>query len=162
MLTLAMTKIRAATPEEDVLIAEHFYQMWLDNDISPDAIVENWQETILEYIEMARRELGYQAFVATVADQIIGSAGCQKFAGLYPNIMRSSYRQDGYIWGVYVESAYRRQGIGAKLTAATLEHLRTLGCTQAVLNASPFGKPVYEQLGFIESNVMRMPLISQD
>jgi predicted aspartyl protease len=33
-----------------------------------------------------------------------------------------------------------------------------IGFTHAVLNASPFGKTLYEQLGFTDSNLMRLSL----
>ncbi|HEY9627547.1 MAG TPA: hypothetical protein V6C84_09615 [Coleofasciculaceae cyanobacterium] len=107
MPTQQAIQIRAATLQEDVLIAEHFYQMWLDNDVSPEAMVNDWQEIVLQFIQQARRELGYQAFVAQVNDRPVGSVGCQRFAGLYPNLMAATERCDGYIWGVYVNTLDR-------------------------------------------------------
>jgi GNAT superfamily N-acetyltransferase len=68
------------------------------------------------------------------------------------------YRKYGYIWGVYVEPAYRKQGIAKQLTSATVNYLKAVGCTRAVLNASPLGKPVYESLGFSNSNAMQLDL----
>jgi ribosomal protein S18 acetylase RimI-like enzyme len=154
--------IRSATPADDALIAAHFYQMWRDNDVPAEAIATNWQVKIQQYLDYARRSLGYQAFVAEVNDlgkgRIVGSAGCQRFAGLYPNILKASYRQDGYIWGVYVEPAFRRRGIATQLTDQAITYLRSMGCTHAVLNASPSGRPVYRSLGFADNNVMRRAL----
>ena len=150
--------LRSAAVADDPLIATHFYQMWRDNDVPAEAIAPNWQVEIQHYLDEARRSLGYQAFIAEVNDQIVGSAGCQRFAGLYPNILKASYRQDGYIWGVYVEPDFRRQGIATQLTDRAIAYLRSIGCTHAVLNASPAGKPVYSRLGFADSNVMRRSL----
>lgn len=158
MLTQQGFHVRAATPAEDTLIAHHFYQMWLDNQIPPTAIASDWLEKSLQFIDQARQTLSYQAFVAEVEGQIVGSAGCQRFAGLYPNIMQTTERCDGYIWGVYVEPAYRGRGIATQLTQQTIAHLRAIGCTHAVLNASPSGKPVYSRLGFADSNLMRLSL----
>jgi GNAT superfamily N-acetyltransferase len=156
MLTQPLIQIRAAIPEDDALIAHHFYQMWLDNQIAENAIADDWLETTLQFIEQSRQTLSYQAFLAEVKGQIVGSAGCQRFAGLYPNILKATERCDGYIWGVYVESDYRGQGIATQLTQRTIAHLSAIGCTHAVLNASPSGHPVYARLGFVESNVMRL------
>ena len=150
--------IRAATSAEDRRIARHFYQMWLDNGLVPEQLDSEWEAITLAYIAEARETLGYQAFVAEVDGQIVGSAGGQRFAGLYPINFTAEFRRDGYVWGVYVESAFRRQGLGQQLTEQVLAHLRTLGCTRAVLNASPSGKSVYEQLGFVASNSMTVPL----
>lgn len=150
--------IRAATVAEDTLIAQHFYQLWRDNGLSPEMICPDWQAITLSFITQARRELGYQAFVAEVAGQVVGSAGGQRFAGCYPIAFTPAFRADGYIWGVYVEPEYRQQGIGKQLTQRVLDHLQRMGCTRAVLNASPSGKSVYEQLGFQPSNAMSLEL----
>ena len=150
--------IRSATAADDALIATHFYQMWRDNDVPAEAIALNWQAEIQQYLDEARRTLGYQAFIAEVNGRVMGSVGCQRFAGLYPNILKASYRQDGYIWGVYVEPTARRQGIATQLTDHAIAYLHSIGCTSAVLNASPGGRPVYSRLGFADSNVMRRAL----
>ena len=158
MQTQQKFQIRAATPQEDTLIAQHFYQMYLDNQILESAIVPDWVDITLEFIQQARETLNYQAFVAEVEGCIVGSAGCQKFAGLYPNVMQATARCDGYIWGVYVEPAYRNQGIATQLIEQTMSYLKAIGCTRAVLNASPSGKPVYSRLGFMDANLMRLAL----
>ncbi len=158
MLTQQHFDVRAATPANHIAIAHHFYQMWLDNQIAASAIAPDWLEITLQFMEQAHQTLGYQAFVAEVEGQIVGSAGCQRFAGLYPNIINATDRRDGYIWGVYVEQPYRHQGIATQLTQHAIAHLRAIGCTHAVLNASPTGKPVYARLGFADSNLMRLDL----
>lgn len=159
MLTQQRFQIRAATPAEDTLIANHFYQMWLDNQIAAAAISGDWLEVTLEFIDQACQTLSYQAFVAEVEGTVVGSAGCQRFAGLYPNVMKATERCDGYIWGVYVEPPFRGQGIATQLTQQTLVYLKAIGCTHAVLNASPSGQSVYSRLGFIDSNAMRLALL---
>lgn len=158
MLTQQRFQVRAATLAEEPLVAHHFYQMWLDNQIAKEVIAIDWLDIILQFIHQARQTLGYQAFVAEVGGKVVGSAGCQQLAGLYPNIINATERCDGYIWGVYVEPAYRGQGIATQLTQQAIAHLKTIGCTHAVLNASPSGRPVYERLGFVGSNAMKLDL----
>lgn len=148
--------IREATLDEDSLIAKHFYQLWLDNNIPANDIEPDWMNLTPKFITQARQELDYQAFVAEVQGQVVGSTSCQRFAGLYPSILIP--RQFGYIWGVYVETAFRQQGIGKCLTETALHYLKQLGCTRAILHASPLGKPIYTRLGFVENNEMRLDL----
>lgn len=150
--------IATASKDEDETIARHFYQLWLDNNIDPENIQDNWQQDTLDFITRARNELSFQAFVGKVNNQIVASVSCQLFAGLYPSPFKPNFRQYGYIWNVFVESAYRRQKIGTKLTERASEYLRSLGCTHAILHASPYGKPVYENLGFIPKNEMILAL----
>ena len=155
-LNIAITE---ASQNEDSLIARHFYQMWMDNDVPDESIRSDWLETTLQFINNARQDLFYQAFIAEVDGVAIGSASCQIFAGLYPQVLVENYRKYGYIWGVYVEPAYRRRGIAKQLTKKAIAYLKSLGCTRVILHASPSGKPVYTSLGFSESNEMRLNLM---
>ena len=149
---------REARLEEDSLIARHFYQLWRDNDVPVNCIKSDWQETILQFINHARQELLFKAFVAEVDNRVVGSTSCQLFAGLYPLALAENYRKYGYIWGVYVEPPYRKQGIASKLTRMAIAHLKQLDCTRVILHASPSGKSVYSGLGFSDSNEMRLDL----
>lgn len=151
--------IREANQNEDSLIARHFYQMWRDNDVPSESIRSDCLETTLQFINNARQDSLYKAFIAEVDDVAIASASCQIFAGLYPQVLAENYRKYGYIWGVYVEPAYRGKGIAKQLTNMAIAYLKSLDCTQVILHASPSGKPVYTSLGFSESNEMRLDLI---
>ncbi len=151
--------IREASQNEDSLIAQHFYQMWRDNDVADESIRFDWLETTLQFINNARQDSLYKAFIAEVDGVAIGSASCQIFVGLYPQVLAENYRKYGYIWGVYVEPAYRGKGIAKPLTNMAIAYLKSLGCTRVILHASPSGKPVYTSLGFSESNEMRLDLI---
>lgn len=150
--------ITPASSQEDPIVAQHFYQLWLDNNVDPESIIEDWLPITLEFIAKARRELSFQAFIGSIEGKIVGSVSCQLFAGLYPSFFQPNFRQYGYIWNVFVESSYRRQGIGSKLTKTAIDYLRTLNCSHAILHASPHGKPLYENIGFIPKNEMILEL----
>lgn len=158
MLSKNTIEIRAAGQSEDTLIAQHFYQMWRDNEVPATSIQSNWEEITLQFIDQARQNLFYKAFIAEIDQQVVGSTSCQLFAGLYPHILTDEVRKYGYIWGVYVEPAYRQQGIAKQLTQTAIDYLKDLGCTRAILHASPLGLPVYQSLGFVNSNEMRFDL----
>ncbi len=150
--------IRETLASEYHVIAQHFYQLWLDNKVTADSISDDWLEITLEFIAKAKQDLYFQSFVAIVNNKVIGSISCQVFAGLYPMLFKPDFRRYGYIWNVYVESDYRRQGIATKLTQKAIAHLNSLNCTHAILHASPQGKSVYESLGFIPKNEMILEL----
>ena len=95
MLTEEDFQVREATLHENSLIAKHFYQMWQDNDVSTYSIRSDWLKITLQFISHARQELYYKAFVAEVNGIVVGSAGCQLFTGLYPNVLEDHYRN---IW----------------------------------------------------------------
>lgn len=150
--------LRETYPHEDALIAEHFYHLWRDNDVPDSSIEPNWCDITIQFIDRARQELSYKAFAIEVDGVVVGSTSCQLFAGLYPQILAEEYRKYGYIWGVYVETPYRGRGFGKQLTKMAIDYLKSLGCTRAILHASPSGKPVYTSLGFAAGNEMRLDL----
>ncbi|MGK7922878.1 MAG: GNAT family N-acetyltransferase [Trichodesmium sp.] len=151
-------KIRTAEAAENSLIAKHFYQMWQDIGVADDSIQSNWLEITQEYIQEARKKLFYQCFIAEVNNKVVGSVSCQIFSGLYPNIFKPESRQRGYIWGVYVEANYRRQGIAKKLMEEAIAYLKSISCTEIMLHASPQGKFLYSHLGFEQTNEMWLEL----
>jgi RimJ/RimL family protein N-acetyltransferase len=57
-----------------------------------------------------------------------------------------------HLWGMYVAPSHRRQGIGADLVQAALQHARTLpgvSCVHlAVTSAAPSALRLYERAGF--------------
>ncbi|MDJ0746547.1 MAG: hypothetical protein QNJ32_24735 [Xenococcaceae cyanobacterium MO_167.B27] len=90
--------IRETTISEDYLLAQHFYKLWLDNNVTPNSIRADWLEVTIEFIAKARQDLSFQAWVAEADNQVIASASCQLFAGLYPpNFFKPDFRQYGYI-----------------------------------------------------------------
>jgi ribosomal protein S18 acetylase RimI-like enzyme len=153
-----MFEIRPASPENDPTIAQHLRQLALDVGTPSSAIRSDWQELSLEFIRTARQFHAYQSFLALVDEQIVGSAGCQLYSKPYPQIWTETFLKLGYIWGVYVEPAYRGQGVGKALTDQTVQYLQSLNCTKVVLHTSPFGDPVYRALGFTDSNEMVLDL----
>ena len=63
-MSVSQAIIQEATPEMDKIIAEHFYQLWLDNNVAADLIDDDWLDMTLKFIQQARQEAKFQAFIA--------------------------------------------------------------------------------------------------
>ena len=61
----------------------------------------------------------------------------------------------GGLYNIATLPAARGRGAGYAVTRALMALARERGCTEAILDASPMGLPVYERLGFVE--VCQMP-----
>ena len=96
--------ITPTSAAEDSVLAQHFYQLWLDNDVTPDSIDDDWLEVTLNFIAKARQELSFQAFVGKIDNKIVASVSCQLFAGLYPSIFNPNIRQYGVIFGIFLSN----------------------------------------------------------
>lgn len=54
----------------------------------------------------------------------------------------------GWVGMIFVDEGLRGRGIGTSLTQAVIDELDRAGCVSLALLASPFGRPIYERLGF--------------
>ena len=153
---MAMTPLlRPAKPEDYSLLADAFYKMWFDNGMTADDFISDWKQSTLTFMADTTRNNQGNAFVAEADGNVVGAAQCLISRKLYPQALKPDVRRDGYIWGVYVDPEYRRQGLATRLTKACMAYLQEIGCTRLILHASPGGQPVYAAFGFGPTNEMR-------
>ncbi|MGD1899868.1 MAG: GNAT family N-acetyltransferase [Phormidesmis sp.] len=153
-----MLTIREAVKDDESLVAAHLRSIFPELGFPPESIRKDWLERTTRFIARAREELAYKCFVAEMEGKIVGSASCQ-ILELYP--MVSTAYQKGYIWGVYVDSTYRRQGVATELMRRAASYLEEIGCTQVVLHASDAGEKLYSSLGYEKSNEMVLKLMKK-
>jgi ribosomal protein S18 acetylase RimI-like enzyme len=63
---------------------------------------------------------------------------------------------EAIVLNVYVEPAWRRRGVADALMRAVLDALAARGIQRVVLHASDEGRRLYERLGFVPTNEMRL------
>ena len=63
-----------------------------------------------------------------------------------------------WVQNVYTEPGYRGHGIARRLMEALIESCRSAGFVNVHLHASELGRPLYESLGFLPTNEMRLRL----
>jgi GNAT superfamily N-acetyltransferase len=54
------------------------------------------------------------------------------------------------------DARYRRQGIARRTLQVILQWLAAQGIQQVTLHATEVGRPLYEELGFVDSNEMQL------
>lgn len=64
----------------------------------------------------------------------------------------------GYIMNVVTVPRYRRQGVARRIMQAVLAWLAERRIERVALHTTEMGKPLYEELGFADSNGMRLKL----
>lgn len=77
-------------------------------------------------------------FVAVVGDYIVGTG------------VASAHGSSGWVGVIFVAAERRGSGLGRAMTETVIDELERRGCRSQVLIASPFGRPLYERLGFVE------------
>ena len=63
--------------------------------------------------------------------------------------------ETGYIMNICTAPAYRRRGIARRMMQVIIAWLKERGIQRITLHASDIGRPLYQQLGFSESNLMQ-------
>ena len=66
----------------------------------------------------------------------------------------------GFVFNVYTAASHRKQGLARRLMDAMHDYCRNEGIERVVLNASTFGKPLYDAMGYVvaEEPMMRLRL----
>ena len=64
--------------------------------------------------------------------------------------------KSAYIMNISTEPAYRRRGIARQMMQTILRWLADRGIKHVTLHATGAGRPLYEQLGFVDGNEMHL------
>ncbi len=64
----------------------------------------------------------------------------------------------GYIMNLVTDPRYRRRGIARHMMQTMIEWLAEQGIQRVTLHATDVGRPLYKELGFVDSNEMRLRL----
>jgi GNAT superfamily N-acetyltransferase len=109
------------------------------------------------YETYVREQTECGAFTAWVAEKdgcILGAVGL--LWERVPPTVRNLSGSQAYVLSLYVVPEARRQGLAGRLIGKAVEHARVNGAEVVSLHASPAGKALYEQLGFVESPEYRL------
>jgi ribosomal protein S18 acetylase RimI-like enzyme len=157
--------VRQAEVTDIPLLAYHRAAMFRDMGRLASQHEEALERATASYLRDALPRGEYLAWVAEgkgTPPAAIGGAGVQ----LRPILPRPGADGDdslelgpeAIILNVYVESAWRRRGVAEALMRAVLDALALRGIRRIVFHASDDGLRLYERLGFVPTNEMRLSL----
>ena len=99
----------------------------------------------------------YQGWVAATAGGEVAAGGGLIVIPWPPGPLSLDPRC-GFIFNVYTQPAHRKQGLARRLMDAIHDHCRAEGIERVVLNASAFGKPLYDAMGYVVTKEPMMRL----
>jgi GNAT superfamily N-acetyltransferase len=149
--------IRRATITDIPHIVRHREAMFRDMGIH--AAFEDMAAAMELWLRHAIPSKTYQAWVAETAAGEVAAGGGLVVIPWPPGPMSLDPRC-GFIFNVYTQPEHRKQGLARRLMEAIHESCRAEGIERVVLNASTFGKPLYDAMGYVVTNepMMRMRL----
>jgi len=154
-------RIRPATVQDAEIIGYHRARMFHDMGQIPDHLFESFRsrsaERLRELLDSGEY-LGWLAANAEKPDQIVAGAGVQLRQVLpHPgNDQAFAEGRHGLIINVFTEPEWRRQGIGELLMKEIISWSKQEKLDRLVLHSSEYGRGLYERLGFVLTNEMKL------
>jgi GNAT superfamily N-acetyltransferase len=157
--------IRRATPEDVDTIAGHRARMFEEmGDVPPDAfeILRAKSRERLPDLLTRGEYIGWLAIPTQCPDIIAGGAGVQLRKVLPHPLPRANEGnkiaegRHAIIINVFTEPEWRRQGVAVLLLQRIIDWARAEQIDRLVLHASEAGRSIYERLGFVDTNEMRL------
>lgn len=97
----------------------------------------------------------YRGWVAeTEEGRVVGGGGI--VINDWPAHPRETMPLRVWILNMYVEPEFRRRGIARRLMETMIAWCRSAGYQNVSLHASREGRPLYERMGFVPTNEMRL------
>jgi GNAT superfamily N-acetyltransferase len=159
--TRYMVNVRQADTPDIPHLARHRVAMFRDMGQLAPHLEEDLQRATASYLREAMPRGEYLAWVAeqdAPPASVIGGAGVQ-LRPILPRPRGGEELEPGpeaIVLNVYVEPPWRRRGVAEALMGKLLGTLAERGIRRVVLHASSDGRRLYERLGFIPTNEMRL------
>jgi GNAT superfamily N-acetyltransferase len=150
-------QIRVTTLADIPSVVAHREQMFRDMGIP--AQFEAMATATATWLEAAIPSQTYRGWLAVTDADVVVAGGGLIVIPWPPGPMTMDPRC-GFVFNVYTDPAHRKQGLGRRLMETMHDWCRSEGIERVVLNASAFGQPLYEQMGYVVANepMMRIRL----
>jgi GNAT superfamily N-acetyltransferase len=147
-------RIRQAVIDDAPIVARHRVAMFRDmGDLSVEEI-PRLESASFVYMRQMMAERRYLGWLADREGEVVAGAG-MIISQLLPRPGAIEGGAQALIVNVYCEPEHRRRGLARSLISAMLEWCKRERVAKVVLHASPDGRPLYESLGFVQTNEMR-------
>lgn len=147
---------RASTTDLETLVA-HRRAMFHDMGYNDDAALNEMSARFRVWVLQRMNAGDYLAWLIYAPDGSI-AAGTGLWLMDWPPHMVGNGPRRGNILNVYTHESFRRQGFARELMAAVLRWCRENQIDTIILHASKDGRNLYESMGFIATNEMRLRL----
>jgi GNAT superfamily N-acetyltransferase len=153
--------IRPATITDIPHIAKHREQMFRDMDIPAE-----FEDMSVATALWLRHAIPAKTYLGWIAESAGGevAAGSGLIVIPWPPGPMTMDPRCGFVFNVYTAPAHRKQGLARRLMDAMHDYCRAEGIERLVLNASTFGKPLYDAMGYVVTDepMMRYRINGRD
>ena len=148
-----MLEIRTATSNDAEVITGHRRNMFLDMGRTDPEILAAMSQQFTPWVSDRLSQGRYLGWLAVDEDRVVAGLGLL-LLDWAPHYLDPMHAERAYLLNLYVEPAYRRQGLASRLIDTALAESRRRQIRVTALHASEAGKPLYEGKGFRLTNEM--------
>jgi GNAT superfamily N-acetyltransferase len=147
--------IREAGPGDLETILHHRRSMFRDMGEGSAEELDRMVDVARPWLERASADGSYHHWLAiNRSGQVAGGGGV--LLSPWPANPKDACTERAVILNVYTESEFRRRGVARLIMQVILEWVRAYGLRAVNLHASNEGRALYEKLGFVQTNEMRL------
>jgi len=154
--SVSQCTFRPATPADVEVILHHRREMFREMGGKYRESLEQYESASRKYFEAALQDGTYVAMMAELGSEIAGGGGV--LIAPWPGSPLNFEPKRAWILNIYVEPEHRRQGLAKALTQLLIDWCRGNDFGSVALHASEYGRGLYEKLGFVPTNEMRLIL----
>ena len=154
--------IREATVADADVLAHHRAAMFREMEALDEARTRRVREATVAWIHGAMPRGEYRAWIAEAEGAVVAGVGLH-VRPILPRLDpegRLLPEVYGHVVNVYTEPPWRRRGIAERLMRRLIADSEPLHARGITLHASQDGRPLYEKLGFTDTNEMRLTRIA--
>ncbi len=149
--------IRMAGVEDLKHILHHRRAMFEEMGFRDTAVLDRVEDLSGDYFSRALRIGTYRGWLAEELNaQIVGGGGI--VVADWPGCPSENRAERACILNMYTEPRARRCGVAKRLLEAMIAWCRIRGFSTVSLHASSAGRPLYETIGFQQTNEMMLKL----
>jgi GNAT superfamily N-acetyltransferase len=152
------TLTRRAGAEDVDYLVHHRLAMFEEMGFRDPLALEGVKRASTEYFNKALRDGTYVAWLVEELDHRKVLAGGGIVIAPWPGFPGEHRAERAWILNMYTEPEARRQGIAKQLLEMITTWCRERGFSTVSLHASAAGRPLYESVGFRQTNEMRLQL----
>ena len=153
MDTLTIRPTSPADLEEILLHRRHmFYDMGHCDEAALNVMIKTSRPFMKRYLE----EGSYRGWFAIAPDGKVAAGSGLILTPLVSGPFSPDQAYRAYLLNVYTYPEFRRRGLARLLTQEAIDWCRNHNFKILWLHASDFGRSIYESLGFVATNEMKL------
>jgi GNAT superfamily N-acetyltransferase len=147
--------LREAGSDDLETILHHRRLMFRDMGEGLAEELDRMVEVARPWLARALAEGSYRHWLAIDSSGVVAGGGGVLLSP-WPANPHDPCTERAVILNVYSEAEFRRRGIAQRVMQTILEWIRAYGLQSVNLHASEEGRALYEKLGFVQTNEMRL------